>query len=147
MTTKVPRLFLNGPAPTKRWLIVLVTGPREYNDVWMVYHTLDFIHNEWRIASLVHGAAQGADTLAEQWAKLNGVPVDPFAAEWEKHGKKAGAIRNRLMFQATKPNLVVGFTHGGSCGPGTADMLKFANQRRALIALPDDGLMEVPSDG
>ncbi len=44
----------------------------------------------------------GADSLAGEWARARGIPETPVPAEWEKHGRKAGPIRNEQML-AMKP--------------------------------------------
>ena len=41
--------------------------------------------------------AAGVDTLGEEWAKENNIPVDYFPANWETHGRAAGQIRNKKM--------------------------------------------------
>jgi hypothetical protein len=43
---------------------------------------------------IVSGGARGADTLAERYAKDNGLEFVEFKAEWDKYGKSAGFIRN-----------------------------------------------------
>ena len=45
-----------------------------------------------------------------------------FPAEWKKHGKAAGPIRNRKMLQDGKPDLVLAFPGGR----GTANMVELA---------------------
>jgi hypothetical protein len=39
----------------------------------------------------------GADGLGERLAEEMGWPVKPFPANWKKHGRSAGPIRNRQM--------------------------------------------------
>lgn len=50
-----------------------------------------------KITSVLSGRAMGADTLGEQWATENGIPVQFFPAQWSDHGKAAGFMRNREM--------------------------------------------------
>jgi hypothetical protein len=45
----------------------------------------------------VSGGAEGVDTIAIEWAKANHLPVNVFPADWSKHGKSAGPIRNAEM--------------------------------------------------
>jgi hypothetical protein len=73
---------------------------------------------------IIHGAAPGADTLAGQWAADKGIPVEAFPADWEKHGRAAGPIRNKQMLDDGKPDLVVAFPGGW----GTANMCKQARE-------------------
>lgn len=43
---------------------------------------------------IVSGGAKGADLLAERWAKENGYHMIVHPADWNKHGRRAGYLRN-----------------------------------------------------
>lgn len=102
---------------------ILVCGGREYADIDKVYEVLDRLHEQNPITMLVHGAARGADSLADAWAVDNSVPQDPIAAEWNRYRNYAGPIRNReMVIKHRDITLVVAFP-GGS---GTRDMIKVA---------------------
>ena len=61
------------------------------------------------------------------------IPAVAFPADWQKHGKRAGPIRNALMLAEGKPDLVIGFAGG----KGTDDMLRKAFRsgvKRLLVA-------------
>lgn len=97
---------------------------------------LDGVHGTWPITLLIHGGAHGADTLAGEWARDNGIPVQVVPAEWDTHGKAAGPIRNRAML-ALSPDAVI----AAPGGRGTADMVKQA--RRAGVPVHEmSSLME-----
>lgn len=49
------------------------------------------------IKEIVSGRAYGVDQAGEHWASHYEVPVKPFPADWDKHGKAAGFIRNAEM--------------------------------------------------
>lgn len=105
---------------------VLVCGGRDFNDRDFVWNTL----TEWDssvggIDVVIHGAATGADSEAMIWAQTCGRKHAPFVAEWRKHGKGAGPIRNQRMLDEGKPDMVIAFPGGR----GTADM-----KRRARAA-------------
>lgn len=102
--------------------VVLVCGGRNYLDSQKVNETLDKIHAEKRIDLIVSGGAQGADSIAEHWAKWSEVDCLRIPAQWKKYGKAAGPIRNAKMCFIAEPNLVVAFP-GGS---GTANMISVA---------------------
>ena|SRR3990170_1629361 len=51
----------------------------------------------FEITEIVSGGARGADSLGEKYAKENNIPMKIFPAEWDKHGKAAGYIRNEQM--------------------------------------------------
>jgi hypothetical protein len=46
---------------------------------------------------LLHGAARGADQAIAAAAEQLGWPQLPCPAQWDRHGRSAGPIRNRLM--------------------------------------------------
>ncbi len=71
------------------------------------------------VTEVVSGTARGADDLGERWAKIRGIPVKPFPADWAAHGKAAGHIRNRAM--AKYADAAVVFWDGQS--RGTANMV------------------------
>lgn len=78
-----------------------------------------------QITEVVSGKAPGVDTLGEQWAHARGLPVVEFPADWDRHGKAAGPIRNEAM--ACYADALILVWDGVS--PGSANMLKIARQR------------------
>lgn len=106
---------------------VLVCGGRDYSDRAKVKEVLDnYIgahgHHDLPRDVVIVGCARGADTLAEEWADMTGQRIERYPADWDKHGKAAGAIRNQQMLDEGKPNLVIAFPGGR----GTADMVRRA---------------------
>jgi len=104
---------------------VLVCGGRHYADRDRLFQCLDLlIHvlSPRKISCIIHGAQRGADTLAGEWAKARGIPVEPFPAKWNDYGNAAGSIRNAQMLREGKPDLIVAFDGG----PGTANMINKA---------------------
>lgn len=102
---------------------VLVCGGRDYDNRERLFAELDRLHAQHKFSVVIHGAAPGADTLADEWAKARGIPPDPYPANWDKYGNAAGGIRNSKMLRLAKPEMVVAFPTGG---PGTADMMRKA---------------------
>lgn len=103
---------------------VLVCGGRDLHDRDLVSRTLDLIHQITPISCLIQGGARGADQLAAEWGVGAGVLVRTFEAEWRKHGRAAGPIRNQRMIDEAHPSLVVAFPGGR----GTADMVARADR-------------------
>lgn len=98
---------------------VLVCGGRDYQDSAFVSYVLGVIHAKKSITLVIHGCAQGADTFAEKWAsQTSDVTAYGVPADWKKHGTRAGPVRNRLMLELGKPDLVIAFEGGA----GTRDM-------------------------
>lgn len=100
---------------------VLVCGGRDYCDRAFLWGYLDHLGPP-EVSVIISGMATGADTLAARWGKRFGVPVREFPAEWDKHGRAAGPIRNQRMLDEGKPDLVIAFPGGR----GTADMVRRA---------------------
>ena len=100
-------------------LRVLVCGGRNFSDAERVWTVLDRFREKFGVEILIHGAARGADTLAGKWAAARVVPCLRVPADWDRHGKAAGAARNALMLQLSGPDRVLAFP-GGS---GTLDMV------------------------
>ena len=87
--------------------------------------------------TLIHGCAKGADLLAEQaWAnlKIEGY-VERFPADWVKHGKAAGPIRNKQMLDEGKPDLVIAFLAKDS--RGTKNMIEQAEKAGVDVKIVD----------
>ena len=88
---------------------VLVTGSRTWVDLDSVWRILDglLLPERGTLSSgneivIVHGAANGADALAMQWADARRddgwlVCDEPHPADWVSHGRKAGILRNLYM--------------------------------------------------
>jgi hypothetical protein len=101
---------------------VLVCGGRSFDDLPLLDRTLNELHAERPITTLIHGGAAGADTMAHFWAGAAGVPIEVYVAQWKKYGKGAGPVRNQRMLDEGKLDLVVAFPGGA----GTEDMMKRA---------------------
>jgi hypothetical protein len=100
---------------------VLVCGGREYDDQEWVNFVLDRESATHQIELVMQGGARGADTLARLWAESRCVDCLTVPANWEKHGRSAGPIRNTRML-TYKPDRVIAFAGGR----GTANMVKQA---------------------
>jgi hypothetical protein len=119
---------------------VLVCGGRNFADRALLHRVLDSLHDKTPINCVIHGAARGADTLADHWAQINGIPAYRFHAPWTKHGRGAGPIRNQRMIDKGNPDLVVGFPGA----KGTKDMLWRARGAcLKVIKVRPDGTMIV----
>jgi hypothetical protein len=76
---------------------------------------------------IIHGAARGADLIAGEIAlSIEGVKVEEYPAQWEKHGKKAGPLRNVQMLQEGQPELVIAFHDDLANSKGTRHMATIA---------------------
>ncbi len=85
----------------------------------------------WPVTAVIHGGARGADEGAGMWAEREGIKPTVFKADWRKHGKAAGPIRNRKMLEEGKPDLVIAFQGG----KGTASMIALAREVGVRVLL------------
>ena len=86
---------------------VLTTGSRGWQDVEHVHAVLDAQCGAAAAAgydgvTVVHGRAGGLDALVQRWAmrrQQTGWPVvvEAHPADWRKHGRRAGFVRNSHM--------------------------------------------------
>jgi len=97
---------------------VLICGGRDYSNWLKLARTLDSLHAEHEFDIVIHGAAPGADTLADSWASSRRIPTRRFIAFWKERGREAGPERNQRMIDEGCPELCIAFPGGR----GTADM-------------------------
>lgn len=74
---------------------VIIAGSRSVTDPHEVNRAI--IDSGFVITEVVSGGCYGPDTFGEQWAARQGIPVKRFPADWNKHGKAAGPLRNQEM--------------------------------------------------
>src|SRR5580698_3375593 len=108
---------------------IIVCGGRDFKDWFMLSAKLDALHAETPLDCVATGAAPGADTLADTWARSRGIRVERYYALWQTHGKAAGPIRNQQMLDSENPDLVVAFRGGD----GTADMVRRAKAANVKV--------------
>ena len=79
---------------------IAVIGSRDYKNTEEMFRILD--EHSSKIEGIVSGGAQGADTLAQDWAKQRGKKCTVFYANWRPGGvfdKGAGFRRNRKIIE------------------------------------------------
>lgn len=74
------------------------------------------------ITEVVCGMADGVDLLGKRRAEEKGIPVAEFPADWKRHGRRAGILRNQQM--AEYADALIAVWDGES--RGTAHMIKAA---------------------
>lgn len=95
-------------------LKVIIAGGRDFQDAERLDAVMDEYLEHHSISEIVCGKAKGADTLGEQWALFHDIKVTEFPAEWHKHGRGAGHVRNMEM--AKYADVLVAFWDGDSRG-------------------------------
>jgi hypothetical protein len=76
---------------------ILITGSRDWTDYDAIFDALKASKDYLGEITVVHGGASGADSTAGIIAHRLGLKVEVHPADWEKHGKKAGFVRNSEM--------------------------------------------------
>jgi hypothetical protein len=90
---------------------IAVVGSREYLNL---EHVRQFIWEQERTTVIVSGGALGVDTTATVTAQGYGMPTEVYLPDWNRYGRKAGAIRNAEI--VAKADKVVAFWDGQSKG-------------------------------
>lgn len=95
---------------------LIVAGGRNFSDTELFLKTMQRVEqdlSEYSV-SLVSGMAKGADMMAWQFARHEGITCHHFPADWNKYGKSAGFRRNQEM--ADFSDGLVAFWDGKSHG-------------------------------
>jgi hypothetical protein len=113
---------------------LIIAGGRDFKNFSLLVERVDVFRRVHSLLDpedlqIVSGGADGADRLGELYAKNNNLKVVKFPADWEKHGKSAGPIRNAAM--ATYASHAILFWNGGS--PGTKNMIYNAKLQKLKI--------------
>jgi len=111
---------------------ILVCGGREWQDgAWitkvLAQHDKDTV--------VIEGAARGADRLAGLAADQLGFAKEVYPADWTKHGKRAGYLRNTQMLVEGKPDLVYAFHSNIATSKGTAMMVRIAAEAGVKVVV------------
>lgn len=78
----------------------IFTGWRDWDDPYIVDNVIKGLMRRFGQFDVVHGDGRGADHMVDVIAKRYGLRVERFSADWTKHGKRAGPIRNQAMVAA-----------------------------------------------
>lgn len=114
---------------------LIIAGGRDFEDhnIAMASWTslnLDLDPHQ-HITEIVSGGANGADLIGEQLATHFNIPCERFPADWDKHGKSAGYIRNEEM--AKYGDYLLAFWDGHS--KGTKHMIDCAEKEGLPVKL------------
>lgn len=107
---------------------LIIAGTRTFTDYQLLCTECKKILDQVKF-EVVSGCAKGADLLGERFAKDHELFIHRFPAEWEKHGKRAGFIRNEDM--AKFANALLAFWDGNS--KGTKHMIDLAKKNKLYV--------------
>lgn len=88
------------PAPSH---VLVVTGARTWHDVAAMRAAFQELWRAWgpgivtRPLLISGHATRGADARAEELWRAGGFEVEQLPADWERHGRRAGFVRNAEM--------------------------------------------------
>lgn len=109
-------------------LAVAIVGSREYADLDAVRTYVRDLVCYVGARLIISGGARGVDRVAVATAKQHGGMTKVYPADWQRHGKRAGFIRNQqIVHNADK---VVAFWDGKS--NGTHHTIKLADDANKL---------------
>lgn len=103
---------------------ILVCGDRKWSDYGKILTRLRSLPPRTEI---IHGGADGADSIGGQVAKELGLQVIAVLADWTKYGRAAGPIRNQRMLEL-HPDLVIAFHSNLEASKGTKNCLAQAEK-------------------
>lgn len=106
---------------------VIIAGCRHFTD----YELVDMAIKESNldITTVISGGAKGVDRLGEIYAESMNITLHVFEADWERHGRAAGPIRNRKM--AENADALIAVWDGKS--RGTKNMIETAKKLGLLV--------------
>lgn len=110
---------------------LVIAGGRDFEDYKFLKKKLLYFIGDKNMSdvTIVSGRAKGADALGERFAKEFGCNLKTFPADWDKHGKSAGFIRNAQM--AKYADACIAFWDGES--KGTKHMIDLANKEKIML--------------
>lgn len=83
----------------------IVAGSRHFTDYEVVKNAIETCG--WKPSAILSGMASGVDTLGVQYATENNIQLLKYPANWYKHGKAAGPVRNRAMARAAEALIAI----------------------------------------
>lgn len=107
----------------------IIAGGRDYHNYNFVETMLNYFIKDHIITEVVSGGAKGADALGERYAKEYKIPLKVFPADWDKHGRSAGPIRNAQM--GDYADQLVAVWDGKS--KGTKNMIDYMNKLKKPV--------------
>ncbi len=120
---------------TEKAYRILVCGGRDWSNLHMTESCLDGFreqyHEKGKPIVIVQGGATGADFIAKKWAEKHDIPCEEHKADWKRHGRGAGPVRNAQML-TTGIDVVVAFPGGR----GTQDTIKKAETLNIRVWKP-----------
>lgn len=111
---------------------IIIAGSRVIPNREFVLLDLSRRIYDWGGIEIVCGMARGADLIGKEWAEEAGYPVKAFPADWDKHGRSAGYIRNKEMSEYADE--LIAYWDGKSNGTkNMIDLMQAARKPTTII--------------
>ncbi len=114
---------------------IAVVGSRTFQDYARLELALDklILMFPGKEVVIVSGGANGADSLAEQYASIRGYKTEIFEADWTTYGKAAGFKRNGQIVEGA--DFLVAFWNGSSRGTNNV-VNKATTAMKPVLVIP-----------
>lgn len=99
---------------------VVICGSRTWDDQATIAARMRTLPPDTLV---IHGGADGADTLAGRYAEGQGFHTCVCKPLWDYYGKSSGQRRNTIMLELA-PDLVIAFSNGTAGTQGTIDQAR-----------------------
>ncbi len=100
-----------------------IVGSRNFNDYELMSEFILSRFDLSEVDAIVSGGAKGADSLAVRFAQEHNIELIVKKAKWDKYGRAAGPIRNKLIIQ--EADAVAAFPSSSS--KGTRNSIELAH--------------------
>jgi len=110
----------------------IIAGSRTITDYATVIEAI--IKSGFGITEIVSGTARGVDSLGEQYALENNIPIKKFPANWDKYGKSAGYRRNAEMAEYADSAIIL----WDGVSKGTQHMFRLMENKPTYITTIKD---------
>lgn len=117
---------------------ILVTGSRNWTDeqsVTMGIYSLGLLVVEWSEITIVHGGAQGADTIADRVARTFGAQREIHRPDYKTGDPKTAPLRRNDLMLDSGIALVLAFMLGAPERGGTLYTVNGAKKRGIPVVL------------
>jgi len=107
---------------------VIICGDRNATFYTCGKQVKDFVYSLPSSTIIIHGGCRGVDQISGKYSHERGLACEVYSANWNKYGKGAGPIRNKLMLDQN-PDLVVAFHPDINSSKGSKNMINIAKAK------------------
>lgn len=141
--------------------VVAIVGSRGFTEVQLVERVIERLIDTHETLTIISGGARGVDTFVRETCRrygfhfchedpdLSGLAHLPlsrhfveFRADWDKHGKRAGYLRNRDVVRHA--SRVIALFAPGPNTPGTANVIDMATTAGLPTHVYHEGKWSMP---